>query len=301
MLVVGANGFIGSHVVEILARSGYHVRAFDRFRRPPQFDEHANIEVVPGDLQNHAQMKTAVEGADSVVHALSFSTPASSEGDPTFDVRTNVVASIDLLDACRNAGVRTFYFMSSGGTVYGQTPSAARETDHRAPRSPYGIGKSTIEDYVAFYAREWGMRGISMRISNPYGPRQLSSRQGLVSIILRRLLAREPLLVMGDGSMIRDYIEITDLAKMIVNLITADHLKHDVYNLGSGVGRSVNEVIATAATVTGYSPATTNAATPRGFVDYSVLDISRYAREFGTPNLIDLNDGMTRLWQRMKA
>lgn len=162
--------------------------------------------------------------------------------------------------------------------------------------SPYGIGKVAIEDYLAYYGREHHMETVSLRISNPYGPRQNSSRQGLVPIVLRKLLANQEIDVMDAGSMVRDYIDIRDLTRMIVNISASDTVAHPVYNLGTGIGTSVSSVIDLAETVSGIKAKRRHIDRPRGFVEYSVLNTDRYTQTFGDEARVPFRTGIEDLW-----
>ncbi|HEV7741954.1 MAG TPA: NAD-dependent epimerase/dehydratase family protein, partial [Pseudolysinimonas sp.] len=151
VLVIGANGFIGSHVVDALVAAGHEVSAFDRFRTADTVFTSA-VNMIAGDFLSRSDLEAAVAGQDYVFHLLSTTTPATSEGDPTLDVRTNVAQTVELLEACVAAGVAHFYYGSTGGAIYGsQGKSEYAETDRALPVSPYGIGKLTVEHYLHYF------------------------------------------------------------------------------------------------------------------------------------------------------
>ncbi|WP_225753635.1 NAD-dependent epimerase/dehydratase family protein [Actinotalea sp. Marseille-Q4924] len=296
-LVIGGNGFLGSHVVDSLRRRGHHVAAFDRFGvQPVQFSEEG-VDVIPGDFLNAADVRGAVAGRDVVLHFLSTTDPASAEDDPTLDIRTNVLASVELFAACVEAGVGKVYFASTGGAIYGdQERTTFREEDVTVPVSPYSIGKQTIEGYLRYFRRKHGLDSTSFRISNPYGPRQNpAKRQGVIPIFLRNVALGRPLRVYGDGSMIRDYLYVEDMAEMVAHAVS-DGTQHELYNLGSGLGTSLREVVRLVTSVTGRQPLVETTPVPSTFVDHVVLDTSRFAAEFGTRPLTSLEDGMRRTW-----
>ena len=189
-LVIGANGFIGSHLVDGLAAAGHEVTAFDRFSSgAPTFGRDAAT-VRVADFLNRGDLESAVAGQDLVFHFLSTTTPATAESDPTLDIRTNLVQSVELLDACAAAGVRHFYFASTGGAIYGpQGFDSYAEVDRTLPISPYAIGKLAIEQYLGYFGATRGLTSTVFRISNPYGPRQHpQKKQGLIPIALRQIL-----------------------------------------------------------------------------------------------------------------
>jgi len=150
-IVIGANGFLGSSVVDELAARGHNVTAFDRFSRPPTFS--ADVRSITGDLLDISALAAAIRGHDHVFHFQSTTTPASADGDPVRDVRENILPTIHLLDACVQAGVGTVHFASTGGAIYGdQGVELMSEHSRTRPVSPYAIGKLAIEGYLAYFS-----------------------------------------------------------------------------------------------------------------------------------------------------
>lgn len=300
-LVVGANGFLGSHLVDALVSAGHTVRAFDRFSGDgkPAFDS-SSVELVAGEFLSRTDLESAVDGQELVFHFLSTTTPATAETDPTLDVRTNVVQSIELLESCVQAGVEHFYFASTGGAIYGmQGKPTYAETDRALPVSPYGIGKLTIEHYLRYFNRMHGMASTVLRISNPYGPRQHPSKpQGIIPIALRKIHQGQNVVQFGDGTMVRDYVYVTDAVRMITRIVEAGGA-HDLYNIGHGTGTSVTEIFEVLREVTGSHFGITQVEAPPTFVDRVVLDISRFAAQFGDFEFTSLRDGVEQTWQEM--
>ena len=179
-LVLGGNGFIGSHLVDQLVRTGHAVRILDRalsrFYTPP-----AGVDLVLADWEDEKVLTAALSGVETVFLLIGTTLPASSNADPIFDVQSNLVGTLRLLQACVAQGVRRIVFSSSGGTVYGipQTIPIA-ETHPTEPISSYGITKLAIEKYLALYCRLHGLNYVVVRGANPYGKRQDPQRpQGL--------------------------------------------------------------------------------------------------------------------------
>jgi UDP-glucose 4-epimerase len=301
-LVIGANGFIGSHLVESLAAAGHTVTAFDRYRTDTPIFDPATATVFAGDFLNRADLERAVEGQDFVFHFLSTTTPATAEGDPTLDLRTNVAQTVELLQTCAAMSVQHVYFASTGGAIYGGEGSGEHtESDRTLPVSPYAIGKLTIENYLRYFGATHDLRSTSLRISNPYGGRQKSNRvQGLIPIALRRVASGQPVLRLGDGGMVRDYIFVNDLVEMIVRMVGRPAL-HSVYNIGSGQGHSVNDVLRTIREVTEIDFAVEERPKPATFVDRVVLSTERYVREFGEVRITDLSDGIRSTYRQIQA
>ncbi|WP_318244874.1 NAD-dependent epimerase/dehydratase family protein [Microbacterium pullorum] len=295
--MIGGNGFVGSHVVDALARDGHDVRVFDRFSNGRARFEAGNVERVTGDFMNVGEVKEAVRDREIVFHFLSTTTPATAEIDPLLDVRTNITSSIELFRACAELGVEHVYFASSGGAIYGDTSAVSlSESTTPNPISPYAIGKLTIEGYLRYFGRTAGLRSTALRISNPFGPRQHRDRkQGVIPIFLRSIARGEPIVVYGDGSMVRDYIYVEDVADMICAMVGKPSAG-PVVNIGSGTPYSVNEIVDVVAAVTGIQPMTERRATPPTFVERVVLDTSTYRSHFGTPKHTPLREGIEATW-----
>ncbi|WP_374152836.1 NAD-dependent epimerase/dehydratase family protein [Pseudarthrobacter sp. WHRI 8279] len=296
-LVIGANGFIGSHLVDALSLDGHEVTAFDRFRSDRANLFASDARPLAGDFLSRSDIERAVSGQDYVFHFLSTTTPATAENDPTFDLRTNVAQTVELLEACVAASVKHFYFASTGGAIYGsQGQSQYFETDRALPISPYGIGKLTIENYLSYFKAKHGLHSTIFRISNPYGGRQRANRkQGLIPIALRQIALGEPVVRLGDGQMVRDYIYVDDLVSMIARVVGKSP-EHTVYNLGSGHGHTVAEVLESLHRVTGKDFDIVEQPKPPTFVDRVVLDTSRYVGEFGPHDLTPLDEGISRTY-----
>jgi UDP-glucose 4-epimerase len=292
-VVIGGNGFIGSHLVDGLAAAGHSVTAFGRFTSSTPNYTASGVTLVRGEFLNRQDLDRAVEGADLVFHFLSTTSPATAEGDPTLDIRTNVAQTVELLEACVAGGVGQLFFASTGGAIYGPQGKASYvETDLAEPVSPYAIGKLSIERYLRYFEVMHGLQSTALRISNPYGTRQPPHRvQGLIPIVLQQILHGEPVVRFGDGSMVRDYLYVDDLVQMVLRMInSAPHFP--VYNLGSGVGHTVAEVLESIARVSGIDFAVEERPVPATFVDRVVLDTSRYVDEFGSVPLTSLDEGI---------
>lgn len=294
-VVIGGNGFIGSHLVDALVSTGHEVTAFDRFSTSDRRFASPDVRIVPGDFLSNSDLESAVRGQDIVFHFLSTTTPATAESDPTMDIRTNVAQTIELLDAASKAGVEHVYFSSTGGAIYGpQNLPVYAETSRAMPVSPYGIGKLTIEHYLAFFRATRGLESTSLRISNPFGPHQRpQARQGLIPIALRNIALGKPVIRYGDGSMVRDYVYIMDAVEMIMRMVGKPH-PHSIYNIGSGHGLSVTEVLAAIERVVGHDFTVDEVPAPATFVDLVVLDTARYVTDFGTVEFTALDEGIRR-------
>lgn len=299
-LVVGANGFIGSHLVDELVSLGHDVTAFDRFSSQHTAYTSDGVRQISGDFMNHSDVSEAVNGQQYVFHFVSTTTPATAENDPTLDVRTNIASSIELFQHCVDAGVQKVFFASTGGAIYGdQAGTSFSENTLPMPVSPYAIGKLAIEGYLRYFGIKYGLESISFRISNPYGPGQRANKkQGVIPIFLSRLSQGLPLTMLGDGSMVRDYLYVGDAVRMIAQTVGRQSAER-VYNIGSGSGTSVRQLLDVVESVTGRVPEVEVKPVPSTFLDRVVLDVDRYRGEFGYDSFVSLEDGITQTWAQL--
>lgn len=246
-LVLGGRGFIGSHLVNALLAHGYRVRCFDRPHIAPLGDAHLsnpNFELYEGDLVSEADVIKALKGCDICYHLVSTTLPKSSNADPVFDVESNVLGTVRLLTHAVKLGVKKVIFVSSGGTIYGvpaQIPIL--ETHPTDPICSYGITKLSIEKYLGLFKQLHGLDYTVLRISNPFGERQRTqASQGAVAVFLGKVLRGEPIEIWGDGSVVRDYIHIADVVDALLAALGRSNSEH-VFNIGSGRGHSLNEVL----------------------------------------------------------
>ena len=246
IVIFGGGGFIGSTIADRLLAEGHALRIFERPRVQPyrKFKEAEGVEWMTGDLSSTHDVSYAVQGVDAVLHLVSTTLPKNSNDDPIYDVQSNVVASLHILNAIVAHQVRNIVFISSGGTVYGNP--FYLPIDEKHPTNPlvsYGITKLTTEKYLQMYDHLHGIKAISLRVANPYGERQrIETAQGAVSVFLHNALKGIPIQIWGDGSVTRDYIHVSDVAEAFVQALHYTGV-HRVFNVGSGVGTSLNTLI----------------------------------------------------------
>lgn len=294
-LVLGGNGFIGSHLVDALLADGHRVRVFDR--QPDRFRQPlSDVDYRFGSLGDGPSVAEAIAGTDVVFHLASTSVPSTSNLDPVADLQGNLVPTVQLLDQMTRLGVRRLVFLSSGGTVYGNpTVSPVRETHPLRPICSYGVVKVAIENYLFMYQDLYGLEPVVLRPSNPVGPRQGHINvQGVIPTFLRRLLDGDPIEVWGDGTIVRDYVDIADLATLCVRAGSSDAV--GVFNAGSGVGTSINDVISIIELVTDRRPSVTYQPGRSFDVQKVVLDSDLARRTFGWSPAIALEESVRRSW-----
>lgn len=290
-LVTGATGFIGTAVTTALARRGHHVTAFSRGEPPSCFSPAvSSLKVAPLEDYDWAH---CLEGIDVVFHFAWSTVPNSSNNDPPRDASENIVGTLRLLEAIRRSGKIRFVFPSSGGTVYGKLSTVPVDESHPTrPTCAYGVSKLAIEKYISFYCQLGWLDGIALRISNPFGPRQIPSQSfGAVAQFIANAIKNEPITIYGDGSVIRDFLFIDDLAEAIVAAGEARG-GYDVMNVGAGVGHSLMDVIAAIEAVLGRSLIVRHAPARNFDVPISVLDISRARAVLNWGPRVPFRDGI---------
>ena len=211
-----------------------------------------DFELIEGDLANEAEVAEAIKGCDVCYHLVSTTLPKSSNADPVYDIESNVVATVKLLNQLVKSGVRKIVFTSSGGTIYGNPVSIPIQESHPTnPVCAYGISKLAIEKYLGLFKQLHGLEYSVLRLANPFGERQRThASQGAVAVFLGKILRGEPIEIWGDGSIVRDYIDISDVVDALLLAMEKTSDQH-VFNIGSGHGHSLNELIRAIEKVTG--------------------------------------------------
>lgn len=241
-LVIGGHGFIGQHITQRLAAENQPVVVLDRHTPPCSI---AGTVSIQGELSDHEKLAEifAQYAITHVIHLASSTLPKSSNENMPFDVSSNLLPTLNLLDLCVKHKARKVVFMSSGGTVYGppQTEPMA-ETHPTDPICSYGIIKLAIEKYLQLYQHLFQLDYIAIRAANPYGPGQNPlGTQGVIANFAHKILTGLPLEVWGDGSIVRDYFYVQDLAELTYQALLAEQT--GVFNAGSGTGVSLNTLI----------------------------------------------------------
>ena len=300
MLILGGNGFIGSHLVDRLLAEGHQVRVFDKyeehFRKPV-----AGVDYCIGDFGNRGMLSEALAGIDVVFHLISTTLPKTSNDDPVFDVQSNVIEAICLMEQCVANKIRKVVFISSGGAIYGNPKTLPiSENSSTEPECSYGITKLTIEKYLALFNHLHGLDYVVLRPSNPYGNRQNPEGiQGAVSVFLGRAAQGKSIEIWGDGRIVRDYIFIDDLVDGIYKAASLDPFSR-VFNLGSGVGHSLNDIVEVIRKVTGRDIRVSYKAKRSFDVPSIYLDICRAKQELSWMPSVSLETGIEKTWQFVK-
>jgi UDP-glucose 4-epimerase len=295
-LVLGGTGFIGSHIVRALIDDGWHVKILTRRIPTDQKLADPNITLIEGDFEHSSVISDALDGCCACVHSVAATTPESANHDPIFDVQANIIPTIKLMSILAARKIERLVFISSGGTVYGPAQYLPIDEDH--PTNPfisYAVTKLAIEQFLEVYRVERHLNPLILRVSNPFGECQrVESKVGAAAAFMDNIIHDHPITIWGDGSTVRDYVYVGDVARAVaLGLHYTGQLK--VFNVGSGVGRSLNELIAEIETVVG-KKATVHFTKPRLIdIPANVLDISRAKTELHWEPIVPFNDGLKRL------
>lgn len=247
ILFIGGAGFIGSNLVRQIDKTEYNVHVLEPREASLSRLEGLKVTVHRVSLSDTERINDIIEkcGIHTIVHLVSTLIPGSTYEDYKNEFKNVIFPSIELMEICANKKIRFVYF-SSGGTIYGNRNDTMpfHEDDYMAPISYYGWSKQMMENSILFKHRTAGLEYLILRPSNPYGHGQnIHGCQGLVAVAIGKVLEEKPVEVWGDGSAIRDYIYIKDLADIFCQLMYKN-VCNETLNLGSGRGYSVNDVLA---------------------------------------------------------
>ena len=302
ILVTGGAGFIGSHVVDACVAAGHDVLVVDNLctgkrenlNPKARFHELDILDAKTADLIRD-------ERPDVLNHHAAQMDVRRSVADPLFDARTNVLGTIALLEASRQAGVKKVLFVSSGGAVYGEQETfPAPETHPTWPVSPYGVSKRSGELYCHFYFAEYRMPFVAFRYANVYGPRQdPTGEAGVVSIFCSKMLAGSNPTIFGDGSQTRDYVYIGDVVSAF--LAAADQRRPGTWNIGTGAEVSVLDLVRVVAEAAGRTADYALAPPRPGELQRSALAVDRARLDLGWKATTGLDEGVRAVCDWIKA
>ena len=302
VLVTGGAGFIGSHVVDAYLGAGHEVIVVDNLCTGKRENLNPKARFVELDICDERTWQLIRdERPDVLNHHAAQMDVRRSVADPLFDARTNVLGTIGLLEAARQAGVKRMLFVSSGGAAYGEQETfPAPETHPTWPVSPYGVSKRSGELYCHFYQAEYGLPFVAFRYANVYGPRQdPHGEAGVVAIFSGKMLRGEPVTVNGDGKQTRDYVYVGDVARM--SLLALERDATGPVNIGTARETDVNTLAQTMIEVSGSRSEIRHGPAKSGEQRRSVIDIRRAAEVFGWTPQVSLRDGLARTIEFFRA
>jgi UDP-glucose 4-epimerase len=293
---------MGSHLCEALLVSGHEVRVLDR--PDSRYLDHAKrcgANLVAGDFLNPDDIRRAISNCDVVYHLVSTTLPQTSNDNPGYDVETNVLGTLRMLDEARKGHVKKIVFASSGGTVYGVPQKIPIKENHPTePICSYGVCKLAIEKYLHLYGTLYALDYCILRIANAYGEKQpVNETQGVIPAFLHKALRHEELIVWGDGSVMRDYTYIGDITTAFIKASNYRG-KLKIFNIGTGQGHSLIHIISIIEQII-KRPLPVRYMPGRLFdIPVNILDTSRAKSHLDWQPAVGLIEGISRTFEWMK-
>lgn len=305
-LVTGAAGFIGRSIAAALLERGDSVRGVDNFAtgKRENLVGLEGMEFVEGDLADFSVAEQACAGAEIIFHEAALPSVPRSVTDPIASNVACVNATVNLLWAAKEAGVRRVVYAASS-SAYGDTPTLPKHEGMLPnPISPYAVAKLTGEYYMRSFARVYGLETVSLRYFNVFGPYQdpASQYSGVLAVFCRKMLAGDEPTIYGDGETSRDftYIQNTVEANLLAASAPADKVSGRVMNVATGVRITLNGVVEVLREITGYEGPVAYAAERAGDIKHSLADISLASELLGYRPRVDFREGLVRTveWYR---
>lgn len=293
ILVIGATGFIGKNVVEKLLENNNIIILLvrDSFKVCEPLNNHKSVTIIQADLKNIILIKETLETYEInlVLHLASSLIPSSNLEEFNRELNNIVIPSFRLLEALDEKKIKVIFF-SSGGTIYGEVGEGKIQEDHRLqPINYYGHSKFMIESYIKFLGRTKNLNFLIFRPSNVYGKYQrVEAKQGFIAVSIGKILSDSPIEIWGDGESVRDYIDVEDLAIFTSQIINLD-VNNEVFNIGSSIGTSLNQIIKHLENTIGKKIEVTYKNRRKVDVDRIVLDIQKLKQYTGhSPKRIEV-------------
>jgi len=306
-LVTGGAGFIGSHLSDALARRGHGVRVADNLvtGERSNLDHVPGVEFLEGDLADPAFARRAVDGVQYVLHQAAIPSVPRSVADPVTSHRANVDATLNVLVASREAGVKRLVFAGSSA-AYGNTPTLPKREDMPTnPLSPYALQKVVGEQYLQMFTRLYGLETVSTRYFNVFGPRQdpSSPYSGVISVFATALLEKRSPTIYGDGGQTRDFTYVDNVVDGVLRACEAPAASGEVINVATGGRISLNDLFRAMRAIVGGSVEPAYEASRAGDVHDSQADITKATRLLGYEPMIGFEEGLRRTvaWYRSAA
>jgi len=296
VLVTGGAGFIGSHVTASYLDLGHEVIVVDNLSTGHVSNLDPRAKFYQIDIRDPGLAEVFRREQPQVVnHHAAQMNVRRSVSDPIYDAQVNIVGSLQLIECAKAYGVVRFIYISTGGAVYGEPEYLPCDENHPInPICQYGASKHTVEHYLYMYHENYGLASIVLRYPNVYGPRQdPHGEAGVVAIFTGQMLAGDPITINGDGEQTRDYVYVGDCER--ANVMALDtSIEHDIINLGSSRGTSVNEIFGHLSKLTDFHGTAHNGPAKVGETRHIYLDATRALKRLGWQPEVSLEEGLAR-------
>lgn len=307
ILVTGGAGFIGSHLAEALVKRGHRVRVLDNFYAGDRRNLRAvrgDVEILRGDCADPKVARRAAKGIEVVYHEAAVPSVARSVDDPALSHRNNGTATLTMLDAARDAGVRRFIYAGSS-SVYGESRHLPKREDMETrPLSPYAVGKLMGEHYLRVFHHLYGMETLTLRYFNVYGPRQNANSpySGVISLFITSMLTGKTPVLYGDGQQSRDFTYVDDVVQGNLRALRARKLTGQHVNVATGHRVSLRTVLDTLGRELDVRPRPERRKVRAGDIRHSLADIAAAYKLLGYRPRVDFETGLRRTleWYRQE-
>lgn len=295
-LVTGGAGFIGSHLTEELTRRGHQVRVVDNLStgKRSNLDHISGVEFMEGSLSDPAVAVRAVEQVDYVLHQAAIPSVPRSVKDPVTSNRANIDASLNILVAARDAGVKRLVYAGSS-SAYGDTPTLPKREDMPTnPLSPYALQKLVAEQYCQMFTKLYGFETVTIRYFNVFGPRQDpgSPYSGVISLFATALIEERQPVIYGDGEQTRDFTYVANVVDGVLRAAEAPNAAGEVINVATGGRISLNQLLESMNGIVGTKINARYEAARAGDVRDSQADIGKASRLLGYRPIVGLEEGL---------
>ena len=296
-IIFGGAGFLGEHLGKALIENGHEVVVYDRASEKVETlkEKYPTINYQTGDFNSENNFNEIIDSNEIIFHLISTTVPSNL--DTVWDVTSNVLPTLRLLEACRENGkIKKIIYFSSGGTVYGKPNIIPIPEIHDTnPICSYGVQKLIIEKYLFFYYQFYGLNYSIMRIANPYGEGQAPfGAQGVIAAFLARALSGDSLKIWGETSTIRDFIYVGDVIKASLDCLEYNGIEK-IFNIGSGIGVSLQDIINEIKIVVDNKVLIEQCEARKQDVPVNILNISKAKHELKWVPKVNLSEGIGRM------
>jgi UDP-glucose 4-epimerase len=303
ILITGGAGFIGSNVADMLIAKKHGVVIIDNLSSGFEYNVNKEAKLIKADITDFDKIEKIFneEKPEIIYHFAAQIDVRKSVSDPIFDAKTNIMATLNLIKLSNDFKIKKFIFSSTGGAIYGDTDDRPTKEDHSEwPLSPYGIAKLATDKFLNFYYEIFGLKYVSLRYGNVYGPRQNPyGEAGVVAIFLNKMLKNEQPIINGDGKQTRDYTYIDDVAK--ANILALENIdKIGIYNVGTSVEISVNDLFAEINKNFGGKFKEIHGPAKLGEQKTSCLNYEKIKKDMGFEPEINFSEGIKKTYEWFK-
>ncbi len=305
IFILGGGGFIGKTLAEEFLNRGYRVAVYDTLGEEQfeNFEKKKELIIYKGNMEEYEKMEEVLkkEKPDIIFHLVCNILPGSREDEVLKYMDLNMNSTLKLFEIMRDTKVKKLVYVSSGGAIYGANgKSINNEDDELKPINFYGWIKYAIEKYIKAYHNIYGFDYLIVRPSNPFGKYQnINGRQGIVAVVMGKVLKDEKIEIWGDGTVVRDYIPAVDMARYVAELLDNKNWNR-VYNIGSGIGKSIKDILGIIEKVSGKKLDIDYKSGRKEDIPVNILDISRIKKETGIIIEDNIEKELEHMWNEIK-